>query len=150
MRATIASLLNLNINDLPNYIELGNDWFNQMLADLKKYGYKYDGMYHNKNYTRLLHPTDNCFKSGKWHRPSIITPKCLYKEKGIDGYFYAGVLSPKFFNWQSLNSHAVVIDKNFNIIHDPNPNYHNILEYPLKSLLGYNGIIDIYIFNSLT
>ena len=39
--------------------------------------------------------------------------------------------------------HAVLIDNNFNIVHDPNPNYKGILKYPLADILGYNGIIKV-------
>lgn len=149
MRAVIASLLEVDINSLPNYIELGKDWWNAMLQDVKEHGYKYDTMLHNKQYQELMRPILDCFKPVKWHRPSMITPKCLYKEEGIKGYFYAGVLSPKFFSWKDQNTHAVIIDRDFNIVHDPNPEYGSLIGYPLKNILKYNGVIDVTIFNPI-
>ena len=37
---------------------------------------------------------------------------------GINGYFYAAVPSQTF---EGVN-HAVIVDKNLNVVHDPNPN----------------------------
>jgi hypothetical protein len=63
--------------------------------------------------------------------------------------FFASVLSPKYFNYTSgfTATHAVLIDKDYNIVHDPNPAYQEILNYPLANLLGYNGILDVYLIN---
>jgi hypothetical protein len=142
MQAVIASLLELELNQVPKFIEIDN-WFGAIYSFLKQNGYHTYNFIHNKNYTRLATPTDECFKKSNWHRPSIITKKALYRYSGVNGYFFASVLSPKFFSLTNNATHAVVIDKDYNIVHDPNPEYSEILEYPLKSLLGYNGIIDV-------
>jgi hypothetical protein len=150
MQAAIASLFELPLNDVPNFIELKDGWFSTMYNFISEHNAEYHGLKFNRNYTTLWHPTEQCFKVEKWHRPSVITKKCLYKENGINGLFYASVLSPKYFNFFSGNSatHAVIIDRDFNVVHDPNPEYQNILKYPLTTLLDYNGIIDVTIINS--
>ena len=77
-----------------------------------------------------------------------MTPKKLYREEGVNGYFFATVLSPNYFTLTNyLAAHAVVIDRDYNIVHDPNPSYKNIKGYPLRKLLGYNGIIDVFLIN---
>jgi hypothetical protein len=144
MQAVMASLFNKDLEEVPNFIEF-KEWFHPFHKFIEENGYKYKGMLHNKNYTRLNCPSSECFKEEKWHRPSIMTKKSLYKYGGVDGIFYAGVLSPKFFSWQKQTSHAVLIDRDFNIVHDPSPAYKDIIQYPLTSVLGYNGIIDVYL-----
>lgn len=148
MQAAIASLFDLPLEDVPSFIKF--DSYYQPLKDfLLKRGYDYHGMFWNKNYTTLNTPTHECFNERRWHRPSILTPKKLYKEPGVNGFFYAGVLSPGLFNWSNHMTHAVIIDKNYNVVHDPNPNYKDILDYPLTSLLGYNGITDVIVINKI-
>ncbi len=44
-------------------------------------------------------------------------------------------------------THAVIIDKNYNIVHDPNHNNEGLSSYPMAEELGYNGIINIYLIN---
>ena len=147
MQAAIASLLDLSLEDVPNFIEFDDGYYKPLYKLLCEQGYSYDGVLFNKNYSTINTPTYECFNERKWHRRSILTPKKLYKEPGADGFFYAGVLSPGLFKWSSQITHAVIIDKDFNIVHDPNPNYQDILSYPLASLLGYNGITDVLLIN---
>jgi len=150
MQAAIATLFSRKLEEVPNFIEL-DSWFSALCKTAIDNGYDYEGMLHNKNYTRLWHPTDECFKKGRWHRPSIMTKKALYKHEGVNGLFYAAVLSPNNFNWGEgiMATHAVIIDRDYNVVFDPNHQYDNILEYPLKSLLGYNGIINVDIINPI-
>lgn len=68
----------------------------------------------------------------------------LKEQEGIGGLFLASVYSPKY--WKKGQTHAVIIDKDFNIVHDPNPNYKDIKYYPFADEMGYNGILDIIIF----
>jgi len=146
MQAAIASLFDKELDEVPNFIE-HDGYFQPLHKFLYENGYDYQGMLHNKKYTQLCTPTHFCFNNKKWHRPAIMTPKKLYKEQGVNGLFYAGVLSPKFFKWSSQSTHAVLIDKDYNIVFDPNPAYKEILEYPLTDILGYNGIIDVFLIN---
>ena len=151
MQAAFASLFDLKLEDVPNFIELGDKWFSEMYSFVKTQGYEYETMLHNKVYSTLTTPTHECFNKVHWHRPSIMTPKCLYREQGIHGYFFATVLSPKYFNWHSgsASCHAVIIDRHFNVVHDVSPEYQNILSYPLSKILGYNGVINVYIINPI-
>ena len=150
MQAAIATLFNKKLEEVPNFIEQ-DEYFKPLHKFITDNGYSYDGILYNKNYTNLLSPSQSCFKKVIWSKHSVITKKRLYKENGINGLFYAGVLSPKYFNWSSGTTitHAVIIDRDYNIVHDPNYDYKNILEYPLKNLLGYNGIIDVLLINKI-
>lgn len=149
MQAAIASLFDKELDEVPNFIlESEDKWFNSMYNFMKENGCNYNGTLHNKNYSTLWHPTQNCFKETKWHRPSIMTKKALYKHNGVNGLFYAGVLSPKFFSWQEPATHAVIIDRDYNVVHDPSPAYQKILGYPLENILRYNGIVDVMLINS--
>lgn len=145
MQAAIASLFEKKLEEVPNFIEYPDNWFSIMWDFIRKQGYDYRGMLHNKNYNTLMKPTDQCFRDVKWHKSSIITPKNLYKYEGVNGYFYAGVFSPKYFNWERQTTHAVIIDRDYNIVHDPSPAYKDLKRYPLSNLLKYNGIIDVYL-----
>ena len=146
MQAVIASLFDKELPEVPNFIE-HESWFPPLRTFIEERGYEYCGVKHNKTHSRLLAPTGGCFKGVKWHNPSIITKKCLYEHEGIGGYFDASVLSPHFFDWKDHKRHAVIIDKDFNIVHDPNPEYNDIKQYPLQNILGYNGVIDVTIIN---
>lgn len=162
MQAAIASLFEEELDKVPNFREF-ESWFPPMRNFIDSRGYEYQGTRHNKIFSRLLAPTDGCFKEIKWHIPSTIFEDCLAKNEGTQGYiskrglhhkdgkgqsyFYASVLSPYFFNWKTLSMHAVIIDKNLNIVHDPNPEYADIKQYPLAEVLGHNGIIDIMLLN---
>lgn len=150
MQAAIASLFDLNIENVPNFIEYKDGWFSPLYKFLETQNYSYEGMLHNKNYSRMLTPTFRCFNEEKWHMPSILTKTNLKKNEGVNGYFFASVLSPKYFNYKDgieKHTHAVIIDKNYNIVHDPNPEYEKIFKYPLADLLKYNGIIDVFLIN---
>ena len=146
MQATMASLFDEEYENVPPFIELGDGWFSEMLKFIKERGYSYDGEFHNKQWSRVLMPTGSCFQEDKWHNPSMLTKANLRKSGGVNGFFFAVVLSPKFFNYNEgfTKTHAVVCDVNFNIVHDPSPVYQNILKYPLSDVIGKNGIISVY------
>ena len=92
-QATIASLLNLKLKDVPDFAQ--NHHIKPMNSEIIKF-----------------------LRSKGFNTQYSIPPKKLINNKGINGYFYAIVKSQTFNNTQ----HAVVIDKHLNIIHDPNPN----------------------------
>ena len=146
MQAVIASIFDKELHEVPNFIEC-EDWFKVMYEFIQNEGYDYHGMFHNKNFSKLLTPTYACFNVQKWHIPSTLSIANLKKYKGVNGYFFGSVLSPKYFNYRDgldSHTHAVVIDINCNIVHDPNPEYKDILQYPLADLLKYNGIINVF------
>lgn len=149
MQAAIASLFEKELEEVPKFIELKDGWFKPMYEFLNKNGYEYHGMLHNRIYTILNTPTHECFNELKWLNRCIMTPKKLYREQGVDGLFYAAVLSPNYFTWNENTTHAVIIDQDYNIIHDPNKEYDDkkFRQYPLTSILGYNGIINVMLIN---
>jgi len=148
MQAVIASLFEKTMDEVPKFIETER-WFETFYNFIGKNNYNYNGMIHNKYYSQLWHTKTDCFKEQKYHRRSTMTPKRLYREKGVKGFFYAGILSPKYFSWGAREDcmHAVIIDKDYNIVFDPNPEYENLYQYPLANLLRYNGVIDVYLIN---
>lgn len=148
LQAVIASLLEKPLDEVPHFIEQ-ESWFGSLRHYLHDNGYEYDGSLHNKYYNQIWQTKADCFKKPKYHSPSIMTPKKLYKEEGIGGYFYASILSPKYFSWGERNDahHAVVIDRNYNIVHDPNPEYKDLYMYPLANLIRYNGITNVWLIN---
>ena len=148
MQAAIATLFQKELEEVPNFIE-HDGWFKPFYDFIHKNDYEYHGCIFNKNYTALWHTKKDSFEKPKYHRPSIMTPKRLYREHGVNGLFYAGVLSPKYFSWGARRdvTHAVLIDKDYNIVFDPNPEYENLYRYPIANLLNYNGIVDVVIVN---
>lgn len=96
MQAVIASIFELPLSDVPNFIEL-DDWIRPYKKFFKDRGYDY-GIISNM-------PKDHIKKALKY-------------DGGVNGYFYASVSSKTFDGV----SHAVVIDSNLTVVHDPNPN----------------------------
>lgn len=131
MRAAIASLLNMDYEQVPNFIEDERGYFPLLWEFLQSTDYEYKGFLHNPMEKVNMH--EECFVGA------------LSKYDGVDGIFYASVYSPKYYDTSDPvpNTHAVLIDKNYNIVHDPNPGNKDVIEYPLAKELGYNGIINI-------
>lgn len=148
MQAAFASLFDDELENVPNFVEIER-WHLAMKDYALSKGYSYERILLNKKWTMLIDPSTGVFKETKWLKSSLLTKSNLKKYEGVNGLFFASVCSPKFFTWQTLTEHAVIIDKNFNIVHDPNKAYENILSYPLSSVIGYNGIIDVYVFNKI-
>ncbi len=141
MQAAVASILDFPLEEVPNFIETeNNNWFQCYYEFFENLGYEYK--YNLNNPRKLEHYGEDKFPSIK-------------NEIGINGLFLAAVYSPKYFDSEKylndekykIPTHAVIIDKEFNIIFDPNPNYKNIKEYPLSKFIGYNGIISIDVIN---
>lgn len=98
MRATVASLLELEIEQVPHFI-LFDKYFDIFWAFIRSLGYDYNGC-------------------GYLNSESSVVPKMPKLEDSIDGYFYAVVPSKTF----SDITHAVVMDMTGMVVHDPNPN----------------------------
>ena len=100
-RATVASILDLTIEQVPHFIRFKDSWFNHLTSFFWTMGYKFEG-------------TAYLYKEGK------SKPYChsLYKTPSIKGYFMATVPSKTFKNI----SHSVIINKKGIVVHDPNPN----------------------------
>lgn len=100
MQAAVASLFELPLEEVPNFIEHGTDWFQIMYSFFKERGH--DICYINRN---GRHETELLKRVAKF-------------DGGVNGYLYASVQSQTFPDVY----HAVVIDTDLNIVHDPNPN----------------------------
>lgn len=102
LRAVIASLLELEIENIPlmNGV-LGTNQFLEMNDFLKTKGLKFS-------------PISNISKE----KDGIDFIDIAKYDGGINGYFYASVNSQTFEDI----GHAVIVDSNMNIVHDPNPN----------------------------
>lgn len=151
MCAVIASLFETKLKEVPNFKEFGDSWFQPFWDFLRINQYTYDGCIYNRKYSALCTPTHECFNTPNYDDKVILTPTKLHEEKGVGGYFFASVFSPKYFNLHSgfTATHAVVINRDYNIVHDPNPAYEMLLNYPLASVLDYNGIIDVMLINPI-
>lgn len=111
MRAAMASLFDLELWDVPNFIneaakgEGDNANANWLLMKwLWKRG--------------LEHATYINKVEGHATRNTEYLKRVAKHDGGINGYFYASVPSQTFENV----SHAVIVDVDLNIVHDPNPN----------------------------
>lgn len=140
--AIIASLLEKTIEEVPNFIE--QDDHHQAACDfLNPFGYNY--------LQYLVNGNMRCEYKNKYE----FFRKELPMIGAINGFYDAVVYSPNFFDMEKHTSdpnykpvcHAVIVDKNFNIIHDPNPNYKKIDKYPLANEVGYNGVIGVVLWN---
>lgn len=133
MQAAMASLFEIPLEKVPNFIE-HEHWFHPFYDLIREQGAEYDG----------------CLYNG----PEVLKefkPEQIKDQPGINGFFYASVYSPKYFDPSldraALTTHAVIIDKDFNIVHDPNPSNKGLKLYPLHEQMGYNGILHIYLIN---
>ena len=99
MQAVVASLFEEPIEKIPNFIELGHEWFEWMINTFKKYGY-------------------DCTPHYRGNIPIDVYLESLKHDDGVRGFFYATVDSQTYPDV----GHAVVVDKRLNIVHDPNPN----------------------------
>lgn len=126
--ATIASLLHKDIKDVPIFVE-HEDWFGKLCEYMESQGYVYHSYMVNGNRKDSDVKIDNY----EWFKEEL--PDYGH----FDGFYDATVTSVNHPN----AGHAVICDKNFNIVHDPNPNNSHIKEYPEASKIGYNGIIGV-------
>ena len=140
MQTTIASLLDLELSDVPDFSKMKNPNHEEMKFLIER-GYSIDTIYNTnvnkyegdeKEYTNYLNDIKNL--------------------NGVGGYFYGVVMSPKYYkpdlpiyNENQIH-HAVIIDKNFNIVNPINKEYENT-KFPLCDEIGYNGLLYILVIN---
>ena len=131
MRAVVASLFEDDIENVPNFIELEDCWL-EFLNYTSNKGYVFRGI----RYNLIKFNTT----------PEDLSLETIKSSEGINGFFFATVFSPKHNPNGDLDGilHAVVIDKDFNIVHDPNPSYEGLKEYPKHD--EYNGILYVTLF----
>jgi hypothetical protein len=144
MQAAFASLLDLELDQVPNFKEFNETWFTLLWTLLQENGYEHHGTLYNR--------LDGLKRGNvtEGYKDRFNTIKDM---EGVNGLFYAAVYSPRFYqetiNDRNPSTHAVIIDKNFNIVHDPNPLYKEITKYPEADEVGYNGIIHIHMIEKI-
>jgi len=146
IQAVIASLFELPLEKVPHFLEFGHDWFSVFYAFIREQEYDYDGCLYNYNRWRIINKREGVPTVKLRNRLNNIK-----KMDGVKGYFYASVYSPKYYDPKDKLpiTHAVIIDKNFNIVHDVNPANDDLTSYPESKKLKYNGILDIHMINPL-
>lgn len=104
MQAVVASLFEYSLDEIPNFIEFDGvkDTSSQfeLIKFLRSKGYDY------------------CYINRKTEDTTEFLKEIAKFDGGINGYFYASVPSQTFEGV----SHAVIIDSNLNVVHDPNSN----------------------------
>ena len=98
-RACVVSIMELDINSVPNFIEQELNWFQYFWDFLNEKGYEYMG---------CGFPVSDDKPKGH----------VLSETINIDGYVIGTVNSRTFDDI----THSVVIDLNGKVVHDPNPN----------------------------
>lgn len=117
MQAVTASLFEKELDEVPNFIEYGQDWFEELWKYYKSQGYGWP----------------MCFNIGNKKKDLEVARKALKYDGGINGFFDGTVKSQTFKDVY----HAVVVDSNLNIVHDPNPNQKALL-------LGPKDVVTVY------
>ncbi len=134
IQAGLASLTGIPLEECFHAFDHPDDdmWGIKLVNWLDSKGYSYSATLYN-----AINKEDVC------------TLENIKIMEGINGFFLAGVYSPseRLNDDGSLSEHAVIINKNFEIVHDPNHAYKDIKVYPQAEKLGFNGIVDIWIIN---
>lgn len=130
LKLLVLMVLKLNL-------ELKDKWVSPFYNFLKENGYEYNGVLHNEN----LHPDE------KYNKDFVLD--AIKNHPGVNGLFYASVYSPRYYYTKNNTTHAVIVDKDFNIIHDPNSDYCSIHHYPEADKLKYNGILNIWLIDPI-
>jgi len=135
MKCAIATLLNLEYEEVPHFLKFEFP-IEAMTGFMFEYGFEFEHCLYN-------YPNSEYSTIGN-----------LKDYDGVNGLFYASVFSPKYYKEEDgINAHqithAVLINKNYDIVFDPNIDYQNIDKYPASEILGYNGIKTIYLFKPI-
>jgi len=122
MQAVVASLFDLDLNDVPHFLEYGDKWYEIFDKFLNDRGFEFT--YINRR------PNDDL----------DFMRKIAHFDGGVDDYFF-GVVSSQTYKDVT---HAVVIDSDLNIVHDPNPNQ-KALSLSAESILGFYTVSNLVI-----
>lgn len=139
MQAAYATLFGLELEQVPNFISFDDRWYEKLYEFYKTRGYRLEYTLENSMIFDVLKEASG----------STVKKEDRFGEvkhyDNINGFLAASVFSPKYFNIQSkrMYLHQVLIDTDFNIVHDPNPLYKDIKKYPLANEIGYNGIVNV-------
>lgn len=135
LKAAIASLMDEDYENVPHFISFGERWWSELYSYLKLKGYR--------GKIDLYNPVIWPDTLPEWSLAR------LKEFEGIDGVFYATVCSPKYNPNGELSgvTHAVLVDSDFNVVHDPNPANVDV-RYPLHDDI-YKGIRQVEIFEKI-
>ncbi len=154
MQAAIASLLNLDLEEVPDFKAMGDKWHTEMFNFLRKKGYDMLGTLYNPRH-QAADSYDWYVEMSKEKGEPALLPHNRFNElkdmEGVDGYFFATVFSPKYYDPMSVKqiTHAVIIDQFFNIVNPVNEGYEGMKKFPLHDLIGYNGVINLFMIEPL-
>ncbi len=109
MQAAVASLFDMELNDVPNFIEF---------EDNEKYPDTNHFIEMNKFYRERGYEEGITYISRRKDDSVEFMIKVAKFDGGINGYLDATVKSQTFPD----SYHSVIIDTDLNIVHDPNPN----------------------------
>jgi hypothetical protein len=143
MRAAVASLLEIPLESVPDFKSFGLEWNSKFFEFINhSEDFEYEGCINN--------PKD----LGAWGDSRM---EKIKDEIGVDGLFLATVYSTKYFNAEDycnnkrVVTHSVLIDWDYNIVHDPNPEYDpKLTDRPMSEQLGCNGVICVFLINRKT
>jgi hypothetical protein len=134
MQASVASLFEDELNNVPHFMSMGNMWHKELEKYLESKGHR--------EYHYLYNPVF-------WDVDNDHSIERIKQFNGVDGLFLASISSPKYNPNGDINgsTHMVLIDKDYNIVHDPCPEYEGV-KYP-RFDVGYNGIRQVYIIEKI-
>lgn len=154
MQCSLCSLLDLEYHQITDLFKNGplGFWY-ELENSLGTLGYKVKQTLYNPMINELYNPTNYCFteRPEDEYSEDLLLDN-LHSYEGINKLYIGVVLSPGYFKWYDdlwTATHAVVINEDCNIVHDPNPNYMELKEYPLSKVLGFNGVIKAYIIEKI-
>ena len=150
-KCAIASILDLEYEEVPHFIEFGENWLLEAQKFFKEHGYNYSGKeLYNPRVAFLENPTWNVWEN-VWPVDEC-TFNVLTPDMGINGLFLASVYSPKYTTANehpTAHLHSVLCDIDYNIVFDPQKEYENVKNYPYSRLIDYNGIRSIDIIKKI-
>lgn len=123
MQAAIASLFEKELSEVPNFIELGEDWYLTMDKYYMDNGYEHITPFH--------------INRGSKKKEVEFVKTVLKHDQGVNGFFYATVPSQTFKDV----THAVIVDIDLNVVHDPNPNQ-KALELGPEDVISVDTVKD--------
>jgi len=149
-KCAIASILDLDYDEVPHFIEFGDDWLIEAQKFFREHGYELGQELFNPRVAFLENPQFNLYENA-WMETEC-TFNVLKPEHGINGLFLACVYSPKYTNPSEHpidHLHSVLCDIDYNIVFDPQPEYEKVKNYPYSRLIDYNGIRSIQIIRKI-
>ena len=140
-QAAIASLLELELDEVPNFKGEGKDFWDCLFNFIKSKGYQM--------YGTLYNPRLQAAENYDFYKEQNKMPDDRFEElkemEGVKGCFFATVYSPKFYDPLSISqiTHAVIVDQFLNVVNPVNKEYEGMTKFPLHDLIGFNGILNV-------